>query len=130
MRSAAGGKGLAVPPAELITCIDACFDCARSCTACADASLAEDDRAMLTRCIALCLNCSDVCIATGRLLTRQTEFEPSVARAQVEACRQACGASREECERHAGHHEHCRVCAEACGRCEQACEDVLSALPA
>jgi hypothetical protein len=47
----------------------------------------------------------------------------------VEACLEACRTCGEECERHADHHDHCRVCAEACRRCEQACEDALSALP-
>jgi hypothetical protein len=30
-----------------------------------------------------------------------------------------CGA---ECQRHAAHHEHHRICAEACHRCEAACD--------
>ena len=119
-----------MPPDALVTCIDACLDCAQSCTACADACLGEDDVAMQIRCITSCQDCADICIATGRVVTRQTEFQPALARAQIEACAQACRICREECERHAGHHEHCRVCAEACGRCEGACEDALSALPA
>ena len=32
----------------------------------------------------------------------------------------------EECEKHAGMHEHCRICAEACRRCEQACDQLLA----
>jgi hypothetical protein len=114
----------------LLTCIEACFDCAQSCTACADADLGEDDVGMLIRCIRLCQDCSDVCMTTGRILSRQTEFEPQLARPVVQACLQACATCREECERHADHHEHCRVCAEACQRCEEACADLLSALAA
>jgi hypothetical protein len=34
----------------------------------------------------------------------------------------------EECERHAEHHDHCRVCAEACRRCEEACSALLDAM--
>ena len=119
-----------VDATALIACIDACFDCAQSCTACADACLGEPDVEMVRRCITSCQNCADVCIATGRVLSRQTEFVPALARGVVEACLTACRTCREECERHADHHEHCRVCAEACGRCEQACRDALSALPA
>ena len=114
----------------LATCIEACFDCAQSCTACGDASRADADVLTMLRCITLCEDCSDVCIATGRVLTRQTEFVPELARAVVEACLAACRFSAEECERHAPHHEHCRVCAEACRSCERACADVLHALPA
>jgi hypothetical protein len=114
----------------LVSCIDACFDCAQSCTACADACLAEPDVTMLLRCITLCQNCSDVCIATGRVLSRQTEFVHELARSVVGACVDACRLCGEECERHAPHHEHCRICAEVCRACEQACEDVLAALPA
>ena len=54
---------------------------------------------------------------------------PELARRIVEACLEACRTCGEECERHAHHHEHCRVCAEACHRCEQACQDALAALP-
>jgi hypothetical protein len=85
---------------------------------------------MVVRCIRLCLDCSDTCIATGRVVTRQTEFEPDRARALVEACAVACAACAEECERHAHHHEHCRVCAEACRRCEAACRTLSEALAA
>jgi hypothetical protein len=83
---------------------------------------------MLIRCIRLCLDCGDVCTATGQILSRQTDFEPALARSVVEACAQACRVCGEECERHADHHEHCRVCADVCRRCEQACDDVLSIL--
>jgi hypothetical protein len=38
-----------------------------------------------------------------------------------------CG---DECERHAQHHEHCRICEEVCRVCERACNDALTALAA
>jgi uncharacterized membrane protein len=114
----------------LVRCIEDCFACAESCTACADACLAEDQVGDLRRCIRLNLDCADVCIATGNVLTRQTEPATSVIRTLLEACAAACRACGDECERHAEHHEHCRICADACRRCEQACEDALSSLPA
>jgi hypothetical protein len=114
----------------LAACIDACFECAQSCTACGDASRAEPDYLTMLRCITLCENCSDICLATGGILSRQTEFVADLARSVVEACLRACRLSAEECERHAQHHEHCRVCAEACRACEEACAAVLRALPA
>jgi hypothetical protein len=114
----------------LIACIEACFDCAQSCTACADACLAEEDVEAVVRCIRRCQDCSDVCGVTGRVLSRQTEPEPGVVRALVEACAAACGACAEECEAHAGHHDHCAVCAQACRRCEEACKALLAVLAA
>jgi Domain of Unknown Function (DUF326) len=112
----------------VLRCIEECLDCAVSCTACADASVAEEDVVDLRKCIRLCLDCADVCDATGRVLTRQTEHVATTARAQVSACRELCRACAEECERHAQHHEHCRICAEECRRCEEACSAVLNAI--
>jgi hypothetical protein len=112
----------------LARCIEHCFACALSCTSCADACLAEEQVQELVRCIRLNLDCADVCDATGRVLTRQTSTEPQLARSMLDACVQACRICAEECERHASHHEHCRVCAEACRRCEQACEELLSSI--
>jgi hypothetical protein len=120
--------GPAIEAGLLVACIDACFDCAQSCTACADADLAEDDVETMIRCIRLCLDCSDVCVATGQVLSRQTEFDPGVAAAVVQGCAEACRVCAEECERHADEHEHCRICAEVCRHCEQTCVDVLAAL--
>ena len=112
---------------ELAACIEACFDCDEVCTACADACLGEDDVVDLRRCISINLTCADACGATGRILSRQFEHDRALTLAVLEACRQACRLCAEECERHAEHHEHCRVCAEVCRRCEQACDVVLDA---
>jgi len=112
----------------LARCIAQCYDCARSCTICADANLAEEDVAELRRCIRFCLDCADVCIATGRMAARQTEYDPETARAEVDSCRQSCSTCAEECERHAQHHEHCRRCADSCRRCEAACSALLDAI--
>ena len=91
--------------AVLARCIDECGDCEATCTVCADA-----------------------CDSTRRIVSRQTDPDPTTQRAAVEACLAACRASAEECERHAQHHEHCRLCAEECQRCVRACEDLLAAL--
>ena len=112
----------------LARCIAESYDCARSCTICADADLAEKDVAEMRRCVRLCLDCADVCIATGRMISRQTEYEVGTARAQVESCRQSCATCAEECGRHAQHHEHCKLCAETCRRCEAACAALLDAI--
>ena len=84
---------------------------------------------MLARCIRLDLDCADVCDATGKILSRQTAFEPQMARAALDACAQACRLCGEECEQRAEHGmEHYRICAEACRRCESACNNLLSAI--
>jgi hypothetical protein len=114
----------------LLRCIEDCLDCSASCTSCADADLAESDVREMVRCIRLCLDCADACDATARIVTRQTEPDLRVLRGMVEACAVACLASGDECERHAAHHEHCRICTEVCRRCEQSCKDLLAAIAA
>ena len=112
----------------LADCIDACFTCAQVCTACADACLSEQMVADLVKCIRTDLDCADVCETTGRVLSRHTGYDANLTRVVLEACAQACGACGDECDRHAGMHEHCRVCAEACRRCEQACQRLITTL--
>jgi hypothetical protein len=112
----------------LLRCIDECFDCAATCTSCADACLGEPDVAELVRCVRLCLDCADACDTTGRIVTRQTEPDLGVVRAVVEACATACRVCGDECDRHAAHHEHCRISAEVCRRCERACNELLAAI--
>ena len=114
---------------ELLSlCVEACVDCSAACTSCADACLGEPDVPELVRCVRLNLDCADVCDAAGRVVSRQTEPDRGVLRAAIEACIVICRACGDECERHAAHHDHCRVCAEACRRCEQACSDLLASL--
>jgi hypothetical protein len=112
----------------LAACIEACVACAQTCESCADADLAESDVTELRKCIRLDLDCADICIATSRVLTRQTEYDASLARAQVEACRRVCAACAEECEHHAEMHEHCRICAGECRRCESECARLLDVM--
>ena len=113
---------------KLATCIAACFECAQTCTACADACLSEDMVAELTKCIRTNLDCADVCATTGKVLSRHTGYDAGLARAVLEACRAACRTCGDECAAHAGMHEHCRICAEACRRCEAACAELIGAL--
>lgn len=112
----------------LARCIEACFQCEQTCTACADACLSEEQVDQMRKCIRLDLDCADICAATGRVLSRQTESDAPTSRAQLQACREACRTCGEECARHAEHHEHCRLCAEACGNCSEACDALLEAM--
>jgi hypothetical protein len=115
--------------AELLArTIDALVECASTCTQCADACLAERDVADMVRCVRTDLDCADVCLATSRVVSRQTEFDADVTRALLEACAVACRTCGDECEGHAEHMAHCRVCAESCRRCEQACRELLAAM--
>ena len=59
----------------------------------------------------------------GPVATRQTEPDLGVHAPQSRPV-VACRACAEERDRHAAHHDHCRVCAEVCRRCEQTCSDL------
>lgn len=110
----------------LAACIQVCYECAQCCTACADACLGEDNVAGLSRCIRLNLDCADACAATGSMLSRQTTPNWTLLRAQVDSCVLACQICGDECDRHAGTMEHCRICVECCRACDYACSRLLS----
>jgi uncharacterized membrane protein len=71
--------------------------------------------------IRLDLDCADVCNAMGAIASRRTGSDEQVIRQLLDVCAVVCQLCGEECRRHAGKHEHCRICAEACRSCEQAC---------
>ena len=108
--------------------IDPLEDCSNTCTQCADACLSESDIASLAKCIRLNLDCADICVATSRVISRQTEYDANVTRPLLEACIAACRSCADECEKHAPHMAHCRVCAESCRQCEEACPELLTAM--
>lgn len=112
----------------LAEAIDATLACAQTCTACADACLAEDSVADLRDCIRTDLDCADVCATTAAVLSRRTGSNLDTVKGLLAACRTACATCADECERHASMHEHCKVCAEACCRCEKACTNLLTAI--
>jgi hypothetical protein len=112
----------------LAATIGALSDCAQACIADADDDLREENLAEMVTCIRLCWDCADVCTATLGVVTRQTAYDASVTTPLLEACVAVCKSCGDECERHANHHEHCRVCEQACRRCEQACRELLNTL--
>jgi hypothetical protein len=112
----------------LLRCLDECVECAATCTSCADACLGEQDVQALVRSVRLNLDCADLCDTVGRIVTRQTEPDLGVIRTAIDACVTACRACAAECDRHAAHHEHCRICADVCRRCERACDDLLATM--
>ena len=116
----------AVDVGLLAATIDALNDCAEACTADADADLSEHEVLELVRCIRLCQDCADLCTATRNFLSRQTDYDSGVTGPLLEACVRICKTCGDECEQHAEHHAHCRVCLEACRRCEQTCRELLA----
>jgi hypothetical protein len=114
--------------AVLAATIDALSDCAQACAADADADLSEQNLAEMVRCIRLCLDCTDVCTATLGVVSRQTDYDPTITKPLLQACVATCKSCGDECARHAPHYEHCRVCEQACRRCEQACRELLGVL--
>jgi hypothetical protein len=70
----------------LAATIDALNDCAQACTAEADDDLSEQNLAELVKCIRLCLDCADICTATLRVVSRQTDYDANLTRP---SCRRA-----------------------------------------
>jgi hypothetical protein len=122
--------GIDIDVDALVRCIEECVSCSQACTACADACLGEEIVAQLRRCITLCGDCADICDATGRTVSRITQFDRETARPLLEACATSCAICGAECEHHAKVHgmKHCEVCEEACRRCEEACRALVSVL--
>lgn len=119
---------ITIDRALMASTIDALLDCAAACTSCADSCLSEEVIDPLRRCIRTNMDCADICEATARVLSRHTGYDANISMAQLQSCVQACQACSSECDKHAGMHEHCRMCAEACRRCESACATLLAAM--
>lgn len=120
---AAPGK-LPVDEKKLTETIELLFDGAATCTSCADACIAENER----DCSVTCLNCADVCVTTAKVLSRTTGLDPEVAHPILTACEQICRTCAEHCRSHAEDYEHCRICAESCERRADACKELLREL--
>jgi hypothetical protein len=118
-------------PDAIGRCIEASFNCAGTCTACADACLSERDIADLLACIRHNLDCAAICTATGSVVARsKSGASRQVLESQLNVCIAACRACADECSRHAKTHAHCGVCADACEACATACTEMLAALRA
>jgi hypothetical protein len=112
----------------LTRCIEDCYDCAQTCTACADACLGEAMVQQMIQCVRTCADCADVCLTMGMMATRRTGSNAILVGRMLEVCEEACGICARECERHAATMAHCRVCAETCRRCEAACREAALAM--
>ena len=99
-----------------------------TCTACADACLAEREVSHLIACVRLNLDCAAVCTATGSITARSNKAgHRQLLEAQLANCIAFCRACADECARHAMH-RHCLVCAEACTNCADACTGMLAVM--
>ncbi|MFN3389835.1 MAG: four-helix bundle copper-binding protein [Allosphingosinicella sp.] len=107
----------------LLRCIAECYSCAQAC-------IAEEGVEKMRQCIRLDLDCADICAAAGAIASRRTGSNEQTIVAVLDACETACRLCAEECERHAGAHDHCRLCAEACRRCERACREAVVSIEA
>lgn len=119
---------LATDADTLGNAIDVLFECAASCTVCADACLAEDEPEKLRDCITLDNVCAEICTATARSLARVTQGSYAVLRKQLEACIEACRTCAEECRSHGEMHAHCAACADACEEGEKVARKLLEAM--
>jgi Domain of Unknown Function (DUF326) len=123
----ASPTGVPLGVGDVAAAIDACLNCAQSCTSCAAADVAEPDVAEMRACISLCLDCADVCELVARILSRPAQSDDVVLHRLLQACLRQCTLCAEECARHARHHRHCAICAKACRACELACRALLEA---
>ena len=104
--------------------LEALNDCTQACVADSDCDLGEQNVIEMVTCIRLCR-----CLHRYRRGPKPPGgVRPQSYRAAPWVCAVVCKSCRDECERHARMHEHCRVCAEACRRCEQACRELLDAI--
>jgi hypothetical protein len=109
---------------NLIAAVEAAYDCAKICVSCADACVAEDMD--MRQCIRLCLDCADVCFATATIASRRTGSNEALIAQMLAVCETACHLCGNECQGHAGAHDHCRLCAEAFLACAEACQRAVS----
>src|SRR5690349_14568795 len=103
---------------QLLAAIDACTTCAQACSACADACLAEPPSDDLRTNVRSSLDCADVCLATARVLSRDTAGRVDLVVALLRACVTACQACGVACgnaaETVAESPDHIAACRAAC----------------
>jgi hypothetical protein len=97
--------------------IEACYNCATDCLQCENSCLDEHDVKDMVKCIRLDRDCAETCIFTAKMLASDTVFFNEISI----LCAKICDDCADECEKHASHMDHCRICAESCRRCAEAC---------
>ncbi len=102
--------------------IDALNNCIAECNHCAVACLDEQDVKSLSKCIKLDIDCAQICSLMVSFLSRGSEHAMHL----MKECAEICDACAAQCEKHAHHHEHCKVCAESCRKCAEECRKMSS----
>ena len=113
-----GSQGDALRDSNFGLGVQACYECAVACDACAAMCLREDAAGM-QRAIGLCTDCAAVCRLCAAMLARDGEF----AKGLCALCAQLCDACARACS--ASPAQHCQICAGACLGCALACRDML-----
>ncbi len=107
----------------LVNAIRACFNTGQTCVTCADACGDEQYAVELKNVIRLSNDCSDICIGTGKVLSRLNSPDWKLLRSQVMSCLQIVQDTAALCQEHARKYEHCRICADSCRVCETSLKD-------
>jgi hypothetical protein len=109
----------------LSTAIEAALACAQAAGACADACVAEGDKA-LVQCIRLNLDCADVCQTAAMVATRRAGANAPVVIGLLMLAEALC----RDCAAEAGRHAlpACRRSADLARACADACLEARTAV--
>lgn len=110
---------------SLTDAIESCLNCSQVCTACSDACLGEKEVEQFRSVIRSTNDSSDLCFATASILSRLNNSNPRTLRSLITACINQVQYTGMQCNEHAQHHEHCRVCSDTCRACENALSEYL-----
>lgn len=110
---------------SLSNAIESCLNCAQVCAACSDACLGEREVERFRSVIRSTNDSNDLCSAVANILSRLNDQNPRILRSLITACIQQVQHTGIQCNEHAQHHEHCRVCSETCRACENALSEYL-----
>jgi len=122
-------QGIKEPKKEvLINCIQSLFNCGQTCVTCSDACLGEREPEKFRAVIRATADCADICLTTGKVLSRLNDPDFTTIKSQVNACIDSLKRCGTLCNEHRMHHEHCGVCADLCRECENYCSEYLKML--
>ncbi|WP_367325337.1 four-helix bundle copper-binding protein [Streptomyces sp. HUAS ZL42] len=108
---------------DRFACAQACTECARACAL--RASLLDPDGTEEQELVRRKgIMCAEVCDATCRVLSEQTQLDENGIRVQLEWCRTVCL----ECAHVFDEHPGAETSAAACRACAQACTDFIGTL--
>ncbi len=123
-----GAKEAKKQDERLTELVDEALDCKEAGAACVRHCISElgHGNTELAACLDSVLRMSGLVTATAQVAALDVEVSPRT-RELAKLCASYCRDCRQECEKHAKHHELCKACMEACDECIEACEAVASA---